>query len=159
ISPLARKMAQDRGLDVANLQGSGPNGRIIKRDVEAVLTEGGAARKAVTTGVTVALERREPEVVSVRSVKKVNDQRVTEVRPGVPHFYLTVEVEMNEAMRIREEAKALESKVSVNDIIVKAAAIALRRMPKMNVSLQGDRMLRLQNVDVGIAVAMEEGLI
>ncbi len=92
-------------------------------------------------------------------MRRVIAQRMTEVKPGVPHFYLTVDVDMEAAMKIREEAKALESKVSVNDIIVKAVAIALRRYPKVNVSLQGDHILQYETADVGIAVALEEGLI
>jgi pyruvate dehydrogenase E2 component (dihydrolipoamide acetyltransferase) len=109
--------------------------------------------------VPLSVERREPQVVPISSMRRVIAQRLADVKPGVPHFYLTVEIEMDAAMQIRDEAKALDSKVSVNDIVVKAAAIALRRMPKVNVSLQGDQVLQYQNVDVGIAVAIEEGLI
>jgi pyruvate dehydrogenase E2 component (dihydrolipoamide acetyltransferase) len=82
-----------------------------------------------------------------------------EVKPGVPHFYLTVDVEMDAALKIREEAKAIESKVSVNDIIVKAAGVALRKVPKMNAQFHGDKILQFDNADVGIAVAIEDGLI
>jgi pyruvate dehydrogenase E2 component (dihydrolipoamide acetyltransferase) len=159
-SPLAKRIAEERGLDLAALQGSGPQGRIIKRDIEEALTHGAAApRLAPSPGVPLSVERKEPQVMPLSSMRRVIAQRLADVKPGVPHFYLTVEIEMDAAMQIREEAKALESKVSVNDIVVKAAAIALRRMPKMNVSLQGDQMLQYQNVDVGIAVAIEEGLI
>ncbi|MDY7225199.1 pyruvate dehydrogenase complex dihydrolipoamide acetyltransferase [Hyalangium rubrum] len=162
-SPLAKRMARERGLDLAAMHGSGPLGRIVKRDVEEALAQGGpaaqkapaaAARAAATPGV-----RPEPQVVPISSMRKVIAQRMAEVKPGVPHFYLTVDVDMEAAMKIREEAKALESKVSVNDIIVKAAAIALRRYPKVNVSLQGDRILQYGTADVGIAVAIEDGLI
>jgi pyruvate dehydrogenase E2 component (dihydrolipoamide acetyltransferase) len=159
-SPLAKRMAEERGLDLAALQGSGPQGRIIKRDIEDALTHGAAApRLAPSPGVPLSVERREPQVVPLSSMRRVIAQRLADVKPGVPHFYLTVDIEMDAAMQIRDEAKALDSKVSVNDIVVKAAAIALRRMPKMNVSLQGDQQLQYQNVDVGIAVAIEEGLI
>ncbi|HZN92665.1 MAG TPA: biotin/lipoyl-containing protein, partial [Myxococcales bacterium] len=118
-SPLARKMAHDQGLDLAALQGSGPAGRIVKRDVEAALSRGPAPRAPVPAPV---VGRRQPEVVPLSTMRKVIAQRMAEVKPGVPHFYLTVEVEMDEALKIREEAKALESKVSVNDIVIKAAA-------------------------------------
>ncbi len=159
-SPLAKRMAEERGLDLAALQGSGPQGRIIKRDIEEALTQGPAApRLAPSLGVPLSVERREPQGVPISSMRRVIAQRLADVKPGVPHFYLTVDIEMDAALQIREEAKALDSKVSVNDIVVKAAAIALRRMPKMNVSLQGDQQLQYQNVDVGIAVAIEEGLI
>lgn len=163
-SPLAKKMAQERGLDLASLQGSGPLGRVVKRDIEAALAQGApAAKKAPAAPARAAAAapgvRPEPKVVPISSMRRVIAQRMTEVKPGVPHFYLTVDVEMDAAMKIREEAKALESKVSVNDIIVKAAAIALRRYPKVNVSLQGDHIVQYATADVGIAVALEEGLI
>jgi len=162
-SPLAKRMAKDRGLDLSALHGSGPLGRVVKRDIEAALAQGvppkqapaaAPARAAAVPGV-----RPEPKVVPISTMRRVIAQRMSEVKPGVPHFYLTVDVEMDAAMKIREEAKALESKVSVNDIIVKAAAIALKRYPKINVSLQGDHVLQYATADVGIAVALEEGLI
>jgi pyruvate dehydrogenase E2 component (dihydrolipoamide acetyltransferase) len=162
-SPLAKKMARERGLDLASLQGSGPLGRIVKKDIEEVLAKGPPAPKkpaqAAPTRASAPGVRPEPQVVPISSMRRVIAQRMTEVKPGVPHFYLTVDVEMDAAMKIREEAKALESKVSVNDIIVKAAAIALKRYPKINVSLQGDHILQYATADVGIAVALEEGLI
>lgn len=156
-------MARDRGLDLASLQGSGPLGRIVKRDIEEALARGVTAPKkpaaAAPTRAAAPGVRPEPQVVPISTMRKVIGQRMTEVKPGVPHFYLTVDVEMDAAMKIREEAKAIESKVSVNDIIVKAAAIALNRYPKINVSLQGDHILQYATADVGIAVALEEGLI
>ncbi|RKH13746.1 pyruvate dehydrogenase complex dihydrolipoamide acetyltransferase [Corallococcus sp. CA053C] len=169
-SPLAKKMAQERGLDLAQVRGSGPLGRVVKRDVEQALGQGlakapvqqaaPAAKKAGAQPEVRAFGTRpEPQAVPMSSMRKVIGQRMSEVKPGVPHFYLTVEVEMEAAVKIREEAKALDVKVSVNDIIVKAAAIALRRSPKMNVSLQGDQVLHYGTVDVGIAVAIEDGLI
>jgi pyruvate dehydrogenase E2 component (dihydrolipoamide acetyltransferase) len=160
-SPLAKRMARERGVDLSALQGSGPNGRVVKRDVEAAPAKGAAAAPAAKkAGAAVAPGvRAEPRAVPVSSMRRVISQRMAEVKPGVPHFYLSVDVEMDAALKIREEAKALESKVSVNDILVKAAAIALRRSPKMNVSLQGDSILHFDTVDIGIAVAIEDGLI
>lgn len=165
-SPLAKKIAREQGLDLAGVSGSGPGGRIIRKDVEAAISAGPAAAPAPAAAKRPAFvptpvrgERVEPTATPVSSMRKVISQRMAQVKPGVPHFYLTVDVEMDAAMKIREEAKALEAKVSVNDIIVKAAAIALRRIPKMNVSLQGDQILQFQNADVGIAVSIEDGLI
>jgi pyruvate dehydrogenase E2 component (dihydrolipoamide acetyltransferase) len=161
-SPLAKRMARERGVDLSALQGSGPNGRVVKRDVEAAPAKGAApaAKKAgVAAPAAAPGVRAEPRAVPVSSMRRVISQRMAEVKPGVPHFYLSVDVEMDAALKIREEAKALESKVSVNDILVKAAAIALRRSPKMNVSLQGDSILHFDTVDIGIAVAIEDGLI
>lgn len=158
-SPLAKRMAKDRGLDLAALHGSGPLGRVVKKDIEAALAQGAPKAAAAPARAAVPGVRPEPKSVPISSMRRVIAQRMTEVKPGVPHFYLTVDVEMDAAMKIREEAKALESKVSVNDIIVKAAAIALRRYPKINVSLQGDHIVQFGTADVGIAVALEEGLI
>lgn len=158
-SPLARRMAQEQGLDLHAVAGSGPSGRIVKRDIEAAMSQGGAARKVQPTFIAPVVGRVEPEAIALTTMRKVIAQRMSEVKPGVPHFYLTVDVDMEAALEIRDEAKALDTKVSVNDIIVKAAGIALRRVPKMNVSFQGDRILQFQNADVGIAVAIEDGLI
>lgn len=157
-SPLAKKMAHDQGLDLKALHGSGPAGRIVKRDVEAALSKAPAAAAKAPAFVPV-VGRQEPEKLPLSTMRKVIAQRMAEVKPGVPHFYLTAEVEMDAALKIREEAKALESKVSVNDILIKAAAVALRRSPKMNRTFQGDHLLQHKNVDVGMAVAIEDGLI
>jgi pyruvate dehydrogenase E2 component (dihydrolipoamide acetyltransferase) len=159
-SPLAKRMARDQGLDLLALQGSGPQGRIIKRDIEAAISEGATARKsAPIRAPQLQFERRPPETLPLSSMRRVIAARLSEVKPGVPHFYLSVEIEMDEAMKIRQEAQSVEAKVSVNDIVVKAAAIALRRVPKVNVSLQGDRVVQYGTADVGIAVAIDEGLI
>lgn len=160
ISPLARKMAETQGIDFAGLAGSGPNGRIIKRDVEVAMTTPASAKGAgakifrATPGV-----RQAPENLPITSMRRVIAQRLTEVKPGVPHFYLTIDVEMDAALKIREEAKAQELKVSVNDIVVKATAIAVRRFPRINQIFAGDHIEQLHTVDVGIAVAIEDGLI
>ncbi|HEY1906320.1 MAG TPA: pyruvate dehydrogenase complex dihydrolipoamide acetyltransferase, partial [Myxococcaceae bacterium] len=169
-SPLAKRMARDEGLDLAGVQGSGPSGRIVKRDVEAAIGQAGQAGQAAAVAkapaaprpapVTVPMfGRREPDVVAISGMRKIISQRMAEVKPGVPHFYVTVDIEMEEAAKVREQAKAAEVKVSFNDLIVKAAAMALRRQPKVNVSLQGDRILQFHTADVGIAVAIEDGLI
>ena len=154
-SPLAKRMAQEAGVDLGAVQGSGPQGRIVKRDIQAAMSEPqGARQKRPLPGA-----RAEPDVVPLSSMRKVNAQRLAEVKPGVPHFYLSIEVDMEAVLAIREEAKAAELKISVNDFIVKAAAVALQRAPKVNVSLQGDRILQFHTADVGIAVAIDDGLI
>ncbi|HXX29489.1 MAG TPA: dihydrolipoamide acetyltransferase family protein [Myxococcaceae bacterium] len=151
-SPLARKMAQEAGVDLGAVHGSGPRGRIVKRDVQAAMS--GPRAPVFVPGV-----RPEPDIVPLSSMRKVIAQRMAEVKPGVPHFYLSIEVDMEAVVAVREEAKAAEVKVSVNDFILKAAALALHRVPKVNVSLQGDRILQFHTADVGIAVAIEDGLI
>jgi pyruvate dehydrogenase E2 component (dihydrolipoamide acetyltransferase) len=167
-SPLAKRMAREEGLDLAGVQGSGPSGRIVKRDVEAAIGQAGQAAAAAVAkapaprAAPVAVPmfgRREPEVIPISGMRKIIAQRMAEVKPGVPHFYVTIDIDMEEAAKVREQAKAAEVKISVNDLIVKAAAMALRRQPKVNVSLQGDRILQFNTADVGIAVAIEDGLI
>ena len=156
-SPLAKAIARDQGVDLAQIAGSGPSGRIIKRDVEQAAQAG--TKKPASLPKSARGVRPEPDAIPLTQMRKVIAQRLGEVKPGVPHFYLTVEVEMDEAMAVKEQAKALETKVSVNDLIVKAAAVALRRFPRLNQQFAGDRILQLHTVDVGVAVAIEEGLI
>ncbi|HZW88065.1 MAG TPA: pyruvate dehydrogenase complex dihydrolipoamide acetyltransferase [Myxococcaceae bacterium] len=166
-SPLAKRMARDEGLDLSGVQGSGPSGRIVKRDVEAAIGQAGQAAAVAKAPAPAAkgpapapvFGRREPDVIAISGMRKIISQRMAEVKPGVPHFYVTVDIDMEEAAKVREQAKAAEVKVSFNDLIVKAAAMALRKQPKVNVSLQGDRILQFHTADVGIAVAIEDGLI
>jgi pyruvate dehydrogenase E2 component (dihydrolipoamide acetyltransferase) len=154
-SPLAKRMAQQAGVDLGAVQGSGPQGRIVKRDIQAAMSEPPAVRRpSYVPGV-----RAEPDVLALSSMRKAIAQRMAEVKPGVPHFYLSIDVDMEAVLAIREEAKAAEIKVSVNDFIIKAAALALHQVPKVNVSLQGDRVLQFHTADVGLAVAIEDGLI
>ncbi len=162
VSPLARKMAETQGIDLATMSGSGPNGRIVKRDVEEAMAApkaGAAGKKAAPIFRATPGVRQPPEDLPVTTMRKVIAQRLTEVKPGVPHFYLTIDVEMDQALKLREEAKTLELKVSVNDIVVKATAMAVRRFPRINQFFAGDRIVQLHTVDVGIAVAIEDGLI
>jgi pyruvate dehydrogenase E2 component (dihydrolipoamide acetyltransferase) len=156
-SPLARKMAETQGLDLARVNGSGPNGRVVKRDVEEALTA--PAAKAEVVFRSAPGVRLPPEQLAVTSMRKVIAQRLTEVKPGVPHFYLTIDVEMDQALQIRDEAKAQDLKVSVNDIVVKATAMAVRKFPRINQVFAGDHIDQLRTVDVGVAVAIEDGLI
>jgi pyruvate dehydrogenase E2 component (dihydrolipoamide acetyltransferase) len=153
-SPLAKKVAAAQGVDLSSVQGSGPNGRIIRKDVEAALEA-----KPTTSFPRASGVRLPPQSLPVTTMRKVIAQRLTEVKPGVPHFYLNVDIEMDQALKLREEAKAQDLKVSVNDIIVKAVAVAVRRFPRVNQVFAGEVIHQLQNVDVGVAVAIEDGLI
>lgn len=155
-SPLARKMAASQGLELSSIQGSGPSGRIVKRDVEAALS---SPRALAPSALRVPGARVPPQAIPVTQLRKTIAQRLTEVKPGVPHFYLTIDVEMDEALALREEGRAQDLKVSVNDIIVKATAMAVRRFPRINQVYAGDVIQQLGNVDVGVAVAIDEGLI
>lgn len=152
-SPLAKSIARAEGLDLSTLSGSGPGGRIIKRDVE------GLRQGPRTLGRSARRARREPERVALSQMRKVIAQRLGEVKPGVPHFYLTVDIEMDAAVSMREEALALGLKVSVNDLIVKAAGLGLVKFPAINKVFAGDHILQLHTADVGVAVAIDEGLV
>jgi len=159
-SPLARAIAKDQGVDLASVAGSGPSGRIVRRDIEQAMkgAPAAAAKPAAAFPRAARGGRPEPELLPVSGMRKVIAQRLGEVKPGVPHFYLTVDVEMDEAMAVKDQAKALETKVSVNDVIVKATAVALRRFPRLNQQFAGDKIVQLHTVDVGVAVAIEDGL-
>lgn len=152
-SPLAARMAADSGLDLRSIQGSGPNGRIIKRDIEAALTK---PKAAVAVG-TVSGYRDEPATQIRQTIAK---RLVTSLGP-VPHFFLTVDIEMDRAAEMRESIKALDPdlKISVNDIIIKVAAAALLQHPQVNASFQEKHVRYYEHADIGVAVAIEDGLI
>ncbi len=144
-SPLARKIASATGVDLRQVAGSGPNGRVIKRDLESI----DLPRQISSVTTTRALTQ----------MQKVIATRLGEVKPGVPHFYLQIDVEMDGALALKDEAKANDFKVSVNDLIVKAAAMAVRRVPKVNVSMVDGAMQDHASIDIGVAVAIEDGLV
>ncbi|HET8781438.1 MAG TPA: pyruvate dehydrogenase complex dihydrolipoamide acetyltransferase [Pyrinomonadaceae bacterium] len=154
-SPLAARMAADSGLDLRSIQGSGPNGRIIKRDIEAALTKPKAAA-AVAVG-TASGYRDEPATQIRQTIAK---RLVTSIGP-VPHFFLTVDIDMDRAADMRESIKALDPdlKISVNDIIIKSAAAALMQHPQVNASFQEKFIRYYEHADIGVAVAIEDGLI
>jgi pyruvate dehydrogenase E2 component (dihydrolipoamide acetyltransferase) len=154
ISPLARKMAETQGIEPSSLTGTGPAGRIVKRDIEAAASP---PKQPMSSRATFA--RQPPTQLPVSGMRAVIAQRLTEVKPGVPHFYLNVDIEMDQALKLREEAKSLDKKISVNDLIVKATAVAVRRFPRINQVFRGTFVEQLHTVDVGVAVAIEDGLI
>ena len=159
VSPLARKMAETQGIDLATVPGSGPTGRIVKRDLEQAIASPADGKKAATIIRAAPGVRLPPEELPLTTMRKVIAQRLGEVKPGVPHFYLTIDVEMDQALKLRDEAKAQDLKISVNDVLVKATAMAVRRFPRINQFFAGDRIVQLHTVDVGVAVAIEDGLI
>ena len=158
-SPVARRLAGDLGLDIAAVQGSGPGGRVIKRDIEA-------AAKAAAAAPTVAVPSEpgvEFEDLPLSQMRKTVARRLTESLGPVPHFFLTVDVDMTRALqariRINELLAAQGAKASLNDMIIKAAAVALTRHPECNAWWQGNSIRRFHQVHMGIAVAVPDGLI
>ena len=152
-SPLAKKIAEEKGIDLSKVQGSGDEGRIIKKDVEQYQPSKQAAAVAYT-GVESFTE--EP----VSQMRKTIARRLAESKFSAPHFYLKMEVEMSNAIAARKainEASAV--KISFNDMVVKAAAIALRSNPKINSSWLGDKIRYNQHINIGVAMAVEDGLL
>ena len=171
-SPLAKRIAAEKGIDLASLRGSGPNGRIVKADVEnakpgAAAPAPAAAPKAAPKGapapaqpiVTAPGDQRIPHT----AVRKVIARRMRESKQTVPHFYLTVEFEIDALLAARaainEVAKKQDARVSVNDMVIKACAKALRDHPECNASWTEDEMIQYGAVDISVAVATDRGLI
>jgi pyruvate dehydrogenase E2 component (dihydrolipoamide acetyltransferase) len=159
-SPLARRMASERGLDIAQVRGSGPGGRIIKRDVEEAMA-GGAALLAGARASAPAVSAADFTDAPLTQIRKTIARRLAESIGPVPTFYLTAEFDLARVSDMRAAMAAIgpEYKVSVNDIILKAVAVALTRHPAVNSHWMGDKIRQHHRVHVGMAVAIPEGLI
>lgn len=163
VSPIAARMAADNGIDLRSVSGSGPNGRIIKRDIEEALAGGGSkpsAGKSYTASTVVGASPFRDEPTS--KMRQVIATRLTESLGPIPTFYLTVEIEMDNLLAVRKQINASlgdDVKISVNDIIVKAAAMALVKHPWVNASYQDKTVRFYEQADIGVAVAIDEGLI
>ncbi len=162
-SPVARRMAEDEGLDLSRIEGSGPGGRIVKADVEEALESGAAMRGGRAAGTPARLSE---ETVQLSQMRKAIARRLTQSLGPVPHFFLTTEIDMGRALELRAElneqiggGEADAPKVGVNDLLLKAAAEALVRHPEINASWGEGEIRRHGRVDLGIAVALDDGLI
>ena len=158
ISPLARKMADDKGIPLNQLVGSGENGRIIKRDVENFTPA--AVSSAASTAKFVPTGQEDFEEIKNSQMRKTIAKRLGESKFTAPHYYLNVEFDMDNAMAFRAQYNTVpDTKISFNDIIVKACALALRQHPQVNSQWFADRMKLNNHVHVGVAVAVEDGLV
>ncbi|MGO4386154.1 pyruvate dehydrogenase complex dihydrolipoamide acetyltransferase [Microvirga sp. 2YAF29] len=187
-SPLAKRIAKDAGIDIASIRGSGPHGRVVEKDVRSALQGGGArpAAAPVAAGAPAAkpaapqlapsmgadqvkamFEAGSYEEVPLDGMRKTIAKRLVESKQTVPHFYLSLDCELDALMALREQVNAAASKdkdgkpsykLSVNDFVIKALAIALQRVPSANAVWAEDRILKLKHSDVGVAVAIEGGL-
>lgn len=168
VSPIAARMAAENGVDLRSVKGSGPNGRIIKRDIEAAME--GAQPSAVSSQETAPGFAQKAEIQGASAYREENTskmrqviaQRLAQSIGPIPTFYLTVEIEMDNALNLRKQINATikeEEKVSVNDIIVKVAAQALTRHAFVNASYQDKTIRFYEDADIGVAVAVDEGLI
>ncbi len=162
VSPIAARMAADNGLDLRTLSGSGPNGRIIKRDIEEALASGvtPSAARVYTSSTVVGASPFRDEPTS--KIRQVIAGRLAESIGPIPTFYLTTEIEMDNALELRKAINASVSddrKISVNDIIIKVAALSLVKHPWVNASYQDKSVRFYEQADIGVAVAIDEGLI
>jgi len=156
-SPLARNMAKDKGIDLSDVQGSGPDGRVIKKDIEEY--EPSEKPSAPSTVDVPAFEDTESEDIKVSQMRKAIARRLSESKFSNPHFYETIDVDMESAIEARKKLNEVsEVKISFNDIVVKAASAALRRHPDVNSSWLGDKIRKHGDVNVAVAVAIDEGL-
>jgi pyruvate dehydrogenase E2 component (dihydrolipoamide acetyltransferase) len=185
VSPLARRMAKQAGIDLSALKGSGPNGRIVKADIEAAQKGAPAAPPAAATAAAAAaapapapaLTPAAPvarpaapitaphTLVPNSTMRKVIARRLTEAKQSIPHFYVSIDVELDALLKLRGELNARSKegpgafKLSVNDMVIKAAAVTLRRVPKVNASWIEDAIALYDDVDVSVAVSIPDGLI
>jgi len=165
VSPVARRMAEELGIDLTRVRGTGPNGRIIKRDIEAYLREMEKAPEKAPPPIPTPSHAPAPEGIQVEPMTPMREtigRRMVESKQQAPHFYITYEIDMEAAMALRQELNALlpeDERISVNDLVIKAAAIALREFPRLNASFAGDEIHIHEQVNIGIAVAREVGLV
>jgi pyruvate dehydrogenase E2 component (dihydrolipoamide acetyltransferase) len=176
-SPLARRMAEKAGLDLGRVTGSGPHGRIVKHDIDAALAKGPAAprppaARAPAGGALVAAPSYSRDYVVALAgnaaftevphtvMRRIVAKRMAEAKATIPHFYETVDCEIDALLRMRKEInEAAELKLSINDFVIKAAALALKKVPAANASWSDDAILRWKTADIAVAVALDDGLI
>lgn len=162
ISPLARSMANEAGIALESLSGSGDNGRIVKKDIEAFLSNPTASAKAksVPTLPQLGTVSGKDEDVAISQMRKTIARRLSESKFGAPHFYLTIEINMTNTWDSRKRLNEVSDvKISFNDLVVKAVAGALKKHPKVNSSWLGDRIRYNGNINIGVAVAVDDGLL
>jgi pyruvate dehydrogenase E2 component (dihydrolipoamide acetyltransferase) len=149
-SPLAKSIAKEKGIDLSNVKGSGEDGRIVKRDLENISTSG----KVAFTG------KESFKDVRVSQMRKTIAKRLTESKNGAPHFYLTMDIDMSNAVSLRTQLNnVLPTKVSFNDMVIKAVALSLRQNPQINCSWLGDVIRYNDHIHIGMAVAVDDGLL
>jgi len=164
-SPLAKKIARDNNINLAQLQGTGPGGRVVRKDVESVISDkSSVSSKQSTRPITNYQLQGTPddEVVQLTKLRQAIARRMTESKTSVPHFYVSHEYNMGAVMAMRKQVNEYlpdNEKLSVNDFIVKAVALALREFPNLNATFAGDKVVRHGAVNVGVAVAVTGGLL
>lgn len=163
ISPLVRRLARERGVDLSSVTGSGPDGRIVRRDVEALVAGAPAtaapAPAAATSAAPVAASA-EPELIPHSRMRTTIARRLTESKSTVPHFYLTADCRVDRLLELRREINSIDGvKISVNDLVVKAVAAAFADVPEANTTWSDEGRLRHRTADIAIAVSLDDGLV
>lgn len=161
-SPLAKKIAQDKGVDLSQVQGSGENGRITKKDVEGFKVEAKAEVKATSAVASSSFVLGQESVSEVKNsqMRKTIAKRLSESKFTAPHYYLTIEIDMENAIASRNQINNLpDTKVSFNDMVVKASAMALKKHPQINTSWKNEATIYNNHIHIGVAVAVEDGLV
>ena len=154
-SPLAKKMASEKGIDLRTVSGSGDGGRIVKKDIESFVPDAAIPQ----TSINLVLDQERFEDLPVSQMRKTIAKRLSESKFTAPHFYPTIDVDMDRAHEQREALKQEGVKVSFNDLVIKASAMALKNHPKVNSSWMGDSIRINHHVHMGVAVAVEDGLL
>lgn len=163
-SPLAKKIAKDKNLNLASVQGTGPGGRVVKKDVEAALTSGQTSKvesRPMPQPVYQINVTQEDTTVQTTKLRQAIGRRLVESKQTVPHFYVTHEYKMDALMDMRKQANAYlpdNEKLSVNDFILKAVALTLRQFPNLNATIKGNEVIQFGHVNVGVAVTVPGGL-
>ncbi|GAA0894494.1 pyruvate dehydrogenase complex dihydrolipoamide acetyltransferase [Fulvivirga kasyanovii] len=164
-SPLAKKMAEEKGYDIRKIKGSGDNGRIVKKDVEEYtpateVVQQAAEEKGTSFNIPQVVGEESYEEVSVSQMRKTIGKRLSESKFTAPHFYITMEINMDKAIEARKSMNEFSPvKISFNDLVIKAVAAALRQHPKVNSSWLGDKIRYNKHIHIGVAVAVDEGLL
>jgi len=161
-SPLAKKLAKDKGYDIKNIEGSGDQGRVTKKDVENYKPAAAPAKSAGAAPVVLpqVVGQESFEEIPVSQMRKTIAKRLAESKFGAPHFYLTMEINMDKAVEARKSINEVSPvKISFNDMVIKGAAAALRQHPDVNVSWLGDKMRKNHHIHIGVAVAVKDGLL
>jgi len=162
-SPLAKKIARDNNVDLARLQGTGPGGRVVRKDVEAALSAGQPSKVEGRPPAAQPMPvSREDETIQLTKLRQAIARRMVESTTSVPHFYVTHEYNMDALMALRKQINEYlgeDEKLSVNDFIIKAVALTLHEFPNLNASFAGDKVIRHGAVNVGVAVAVKGGLL
>ncbi|NWG07521.1 MAG: 2-oxo acid dehydrogenase subunit E2 [Chloroflexi bacterium] len=163
-SPLAKKIARDNNINLASIQGTGPGGRIVRKDVEAVFTGQSSVigKQPSAPLITYQLPTSiEDKVIATTKLRQAIGRRLVESKTTIPHFYVTHEYKMDALMEMRKQANAFlpdNEKLSVNDFIVKAVALALKQFPNLNATIKGNEIIQFGHVNVGVAVTVPGGL-